>query len=162
MRCAITQSAQVAQIAQIDIMLGSRPPLPSGTCREPEDRNGVDQESVIYFLVDKAFNPLVSFIYNSIKILGLILILRFPSVVSSSLFCGFGDHPHCGDLSLGYRRYLISAFLPQASAEAALATQTAQAVLATQTVQAAQSDSCHSTRLCVNSGRLPSMNALVS
>ena len=49
-RCAITQSAQ---IAQIDIMLGYRHPLPSGICREPEDRNGVAQESVIYFLVDK-------------------------------------------------------------------------------------------------------------
>ena len=31
-RCVITQSVQVAQIAQIDIMLGSRPPLPSGIC----------------------------------------------------------------------------------------------------------------------------------
>ena len=82
--------------------------------------------------MDKTFNHLVVFIYNSIKILVLILILRFPSVVSSSLFCGFGDHPHCGDLSLGFRRYLVSALLPQASAEAALATQTAQAALATQ------------------------------
>ena len=82
--------------------------------------------------------------------------------MSLSLFCGFGDHPHCGDLSLGYCRYLISALLLQASAEAALAMQMAQAALATQTAQAAQSASCHSARLCVNSGRLPSMNALVS
>ena len=123
--------------------------------RELEDRNKDDQESVLYFLVDETFNHLVVFIYNSFKILVLILILWFPSVVSSSLFCGFGDHPHRGDLSLGCRRYLISALHPQASAEAA------QAALATQMAQAAQSGSCHSARLCVASGRRPSMNALV-
>ena len=55
---------------------------------EPEDRNKNDQESVLYFLVNKIFNHLV-FIYNSFKILVLILILRFPSVVSSSLFMQF-------------------------------------------------------------------------
>ena len=66
--------------------------------------------------------------------------------MSSSLFCVFGDHPHRGDLSLGFRRYPVSAVHPQASAEAA---------------QAAQSASCHSTRLCVSSGRRPSMNVLV-
>ena len=84
--------------------------------------------------MDKTFNHLVVFIYNGIKILVLILILLFPSVVSSSLFCGFGDHPHHGDLSLGYRRYLISALHPQASAEAAQATQAVQAAQATQAV----------------------------
>ena len=57
--------------------------------REPEDRNKDDQESVLYFLVDETFNHLVVFIYNSFKILVLILILRFPSVVSSSLFLRF-------------------------------------------------------------------------
>ena len=88
--------------------------------RGPEDGNGDDQESVICFLVNKTFNHLVVFIYNSIKILVLILVLRFPSGVSSSLFCGFGDHPHRGDLSLGHRRYLISALHPQASAKAVL------------------------------------------
>ena len=35
--------------------------------------------------------------------------------MSSSLFCGFGDHPHLGDLSLGFRRYPVSALHPQAS-----------------------------------------------
>ena len=82
--------------------------------------------------------------------------------MSSSLFCGFGDHPHRGDLSLGYRRYLISTLHPQASAEAELSKQKAQAALDTQTAQAAQSASCHSFRLCVASGHLPCMNALVS
>ena len=105
--------------------------------REPKDGNGDDQESVICFLVNKTFNHLVVFIYNSIKIFVLILILWFPSVVSSSLFCSFGDHPHRGDLSLGYRRYLISSLHLQASAEAALATQAAQAALSTQMAQAA-------------------------
>ena len=33
--------------------------------REPEDRNKDDPESVLYFLVDKTFNHLVVFIYNS-------------------------------------------------------------------------------------------------
>ena len=75
-----------------------------------------------------------------------------------------------GDLSLGHRRYLISALHQQALAEAelasqvaqaALATQTAQAVLASQTAQAAQSASCHSIRLCIASGHLPYMNELV-
>ena len=78
--------------------------------------------------------------------------------MSSSLFCGFGDHPHRGDLSLGCRRYPVSALHPQASAEA---PEAAQAALATQATQAAQSASCHSARLCVASGRRPSMNALV-
>ena len=50
--------------------------------REPEDRNEDDQKSVLYFPMDKTFNHLVVFIYNSIKILVLILILWFPSVVS--------------------------------------------------------------------------------
>ena len=59
-------------------------------------------KSVIYFLVDKTFNH------------------------SFFLFF-FGDHPHRGDLSLGYHRYLISALHPQVSAEAAIATQAAQA-----------------------------------
>ena len=132
--------------------------------RELEDENEDDQESPPYFLVDKTFNHLVVFIYNIIKILVLILVLRFPSVVSLSLFCGFGDLPHHGDLSLGCCRYLISALHPQASAEApeaVLATQTAQAALTTQAAQAVQSASCHSARLCVASGRQPSMNALV-
>ena len=75
-----------------------------------------------YFPVDKTFLHLVVFIYNSIKILVLILILRFLSIVSSSPFCGFGDHPHHGDLSLGCRRHPFSALHPQASAEAPEAT----------------------------------------
>ena len=128
---------------------------------EPEDRNKDDQESVLYFLVDKTFNHLVVFIYNSIKILVLFLFLWFPSVVSSSFFCGFGDHPHRGDLSLGCCRYLISALHLQASVEVPETTQAAQAMLATLVAQAAQSASCHSARLCVASGRRPSMNALV-
>ena len=129
--------------------------------RETEDRNEDDQGSVLYFPVDKTFNHLVVFIYNIIKILVLILIFRFPSVVSSSLFCDFGDHPHRGDLSLGCRRYRVSALHPQASAEAPEAMLAAQAVLVTQSAQAAQLASCHSTRLCVASGRRPFMNALV-
>ena len=111
--------------------------------------------------MDKTFNHLVVFIYNSIKILVLILILWFPSVVSSSLFCGFGDHPHRGDLSLGCRRYPVSALHPQASAEAPEATLAAQAALVTQAAQAAQLASCHSAGLYVASGRRPFMNALV-
>ena len=91
--------------------------------REPEDRNKDDQESVLYFPVDKTFLHLVVFIFNCIKILVLVLILRFLSVVSSSLFCSFGDHPHRGDLSLGCRRYPFSALHPQASAEAQEAAQ---------------------------------------
>ena len=47
---------------------------------EPKDGNKDDQESVLYFLVVKTFNHLVVFIYNSIRILVLILILRFPSI----------------------------------------------------------------------------------
>ena len=87
--------------------------------------------------------------------------------MSSSLFCGFGDHTHCGDLSLGCRRYHVSALHPQASAEATLAaqaapaTQAAQAALAAQAAQATQLASCHSARLCIASGRQPFMNALV-
>ena len=50
--------------------------------REPEDGNKDDQESALSFPVVKTFNHLVVFIYNSIKILVLILILRFPSVGS--------------------------------------------------------------------------------
>ena len=114
--------------------------------------------------MDKAFTHLVVFIYNSVKILVLILILRVPSVVSSSLFCCFSDHPHHGDLSLGWCRYLINALHPQASAEAledAQATQVVQAAPATLVGQAAQSASCHSARLCIASGHRPSMNALV-
>ena len=48
--------------------------------REPKDGNKDDQESLLYFLVDKTFNHLVVFIYNSIRILVLILILWFPSI----------------------------------------------------------------------------------
>ena len=48
--------------------------------REPKDGNKDDQESLLYFLVDKTFNHFVVFIYNSIRILVLILILRFPSI----------------------------------------------------------------------------------
>ena len=47
---------------------------------EPKDGNKDDQESLLYFLVVKTFNHLVVFIYNSIRILVLILILRFPSI----------------------------------------------------------------------------------
>ena len=47
------------------------------------------------------------------------------------------------------------------SSQAAFATQTAQATLATQQAQAAQSASYHSVRLCIASGYLPCMNALV-
>ena len=50
--------------------------------RELEDGNKDDQESVLYFPMDKTFLHLVVFIYNSIKILVLILILLFLSVVS--------------------------------------------------------------------------------
>ena len=134
--------------------------------REPKDGNKDDQESLLYFLVVKTFNHLVVFIYNSIRILVLILILRFPSI-ELVFFCGKGDHPHRGDLSIGCRRYLISALHPQASAEAledAQATQAAPATLAGQAGpatlvgqaapatlagQAAQSVSCHSARLCI-------------
>ena len=54
--------------------------------RKPEDGNEDDQESVICFLVNKTFNNLVVFIYNSIKILCLILTVPFPIVVSLILF----------------------------------------------------------------------------
>ena len=47
-----------------------------------EDGNKDDQESVICFLVYRTFNHLVIFIYNGIKILILILVLRSPSDVS--------------------------------------------------------------------------------
>ena len=47
---------------------------------EPKDGNKDDEESLLYFLVVKTFNHLVVFIYNSIRILVLILILRFPSI----------------------------------------------------------------------------------
>ena len=47
---------------------------------EPKDGNKDDQESLLYFLVVKTFNHLVVFIYNSIRILVLILILWFPSI----------------------------------------------------------------------------------
>ena len=57
-------------------------------------------KSVICFLVNKTFNHLVIFIYNSIKILILILVLRSPSDVLR-LFCGFSDHPHRGYLTAG-------------------------------------------------------------
>ena len=137
--------------------------------REPKDGNKDDEESVLYFLVDKTFNHFVVFIYNSIRILVFILILRFPSI-ELVFFCGKGDHPHCGDLSIGCHRYLISALHSQASAEAledAQATQAAQAAPATLAGQAApatlagqaapatlagqaaQSASCHSARLCI-------------
>ena len=73
-------------------------------------------KSVICFLVNKPFNLSVVFIYISIKILVLILVLRFPSIVYPSLSCSFCDQPHCGYLSLGYRRYLFSALHLQGSA----------------------------------------------
>ena len=47
-----------------------------------EDENEDDQESVIRFIVYKAFNHLVIFIYKGIKILVFFLVLRSPSDVS--------------------------------------------------------------------------------
>ena len=146
-------------------------PLDSGIAHDTEDNNndnrylcgsrriGIRMIKSLYFLfLWIKLLIIVVFIYNCIKILVLILILRFTSVVSSSLFCVFGDHPHHGDLSLGCRRYLISALHPLASTEALEAT---QAALTSQAAQATQSACCHSSRLCVASGRQPSMNALI-
>ena len=84
-------------MAQINITLGF-------FVRGAEDRNEDDQESVICFLLNKPFNISGVFIYTSIKILVLILVLRFPSIVCPSLFCGFSDQPQRGYLSLGGHR----------------------------------------------------------
>ena len=65
-------------MAQINILLGYRPPLLRGSVQGPEDGNEDDQGSVICFLEYKTFNHLVVFIYNGIKILILILVLRSP------------------------------------------------------------------------------------
>ena len=120
--------------------------------QEPEDRDEDDQESALYFSVNKTFNYLVDFIYKEYQDSRPHSDPSVPPRCEFESFCGFSDHPHRGDLSLGFCRYPVSALHPQALVEAPEPTQA---------VQATQSANCHSSRLCVSSGHRPSMNALV-
>ena len=85
--------------------------------RGPEDRNGDDQESVICFLVNKTLS-LSSFYLHQYQDTRPYSDPSIPLRCEFEFFffCDFGDHPHRGDLSLGYRMYLFSALHPQASA----------------------------------------------
>ena len=78
------------------------------------------------------FIHLVIFIYKYFKFLIFILLLRFPSFGGFASFCCSGGHPYTVDISLRYRRYLISALHTQTSAESTYAV---SAVLATPSVQ---------------------------
>ena len=94
------------------------------------------------------FIHLVIFIYKYFKFLILILLLRFPSFWDFESFCCSGGHPYTVDISLRYRRYLISALHTQISAESTYA------------VSAALSAYFLSARLCVAPGLWPSIHAL--